>query len=97
MVLEVRGVREEGRRGLSSPSYGVPLTPFRTASQCSRSSSLTGPRCSSASFGFFAYSLSSRSSRCVVDEEGAVFDDAMVDQIWKLAGLMFFHFDTLAP
>lgn len=57
------------------PSYGVPSTPFKTASQRSRSSSSTGPRCRSASLGDLVYSFSSRRSRCAVLADGV--DDAM--------------------
>ena len=53
-----------------SPSYGLFLTPLKMASQCKRSSSCTGPRCSSASFGEVAYSRSSRTSRFVAAEDG---------------------------
>jgi hypothetical protein len=49
-ILSVGG-RRPAAELINSPSYGVPLTPFRTASQCKRSSSFTGPRWSKASFG----------------------------------------------
>lgn len=53
----------------ASPSYGVPLAPFKTASQCNKSSSLAGPRCSNASFGDLVYSVNSRRRRCVANAE----------------------------
>lgn len=65
-----------------APSYGVPLTPFKTASQCSRSSSSTGPRCSRASLGDLEYSLSSLRRRCVVDVE-AILYNRYIDMVWN--------------
>lgn len=43
--------REYIGQGGEIPSYGVPGTPFKTASQFNKFSSSTGPRCRSASLG----------------------------------------------
>lgn len=54
------------------PSYGLPGTPFKTASQTRRLSSLRGSRRRRASLGNFLYSFSSWIRRLVVDAEGAM-------------------------
>lgn len=58
--------------GMEVPSYGLSGTPFKTASQVRRLSSLTGSRSRRTSLGDFLYSFSSWIRRLVVDAEGAV-------------------------
>jgi len=75
------------RRCHRPPSYGVPLTPFKTASQCNKSSSLVGPRRSNASFGDFVYSVNSRRRRCVADVEadlGGAIGEAARNELQRI-------------
>lgn len=68
--VQGRNIGSEGI-GCGLPSYGLPGTPFKIASQMRRLSSLMGSRRRRASLGDFLYSFSSWIRRLVVDAEGA--------------------------